>query len=126
MILPASTTPSPGSLAEAKKPQLTPRQRRARVAYPPAEEYTTRALLKAFHSVLPDWAVDSEEGASSTKARDAGETSHDSVDLQYCDYDEIDWERAEHPGCLTNAYINRKVRSPPRCGERPDTSHLVS
>lgn len=79
----------------------TTKQRRALVLYPDTEAYTTEALLKAFRSILPDWQV---------------ETSRDSkvlYDLQYADYDAIDWDAAEDSRTLVNSYMLRKVLSIP-------------
>lgn len=72
-------------------------QRHALVLYPETESYTTKALLKAFKSVLPNWTVH-------TARKDNLQ-----YDLQYSDYDEIDWDAAECSTTLTNSYMLRKV-----------------
>lgn len=77
----------------------TSSKRRALVVYPETESFTTSAIEKAFKTRLPDWEV-------STR-REPGVA----YDLQLCDYDELDWDAAERPGCLTNAYMLRKVGS---------------
>ena len=71
--------------------------RKALVVYPETESYTTSAVKKAFKAKLLDWTVHEE--------REPGAA----YDLQLCDYDELDWDVAEKPGCLTNAYMLRKV-----------------
>lgn len=77
----------------------TTEQRRALVLYPDTEAYTTEALLKAFKSILPDWQVDTSRGSNVL------------YDLQYADYDAIDWDAAEDPQTLVNSYMLRKVFS---------------
>ena len=73
--------------------------------YPDSEKYTTDAVVKAVNTVLPDWNV--------RTARDGAKMAETGVDVQLCDYDELDWDVAGHPDCLTSAYINRKVCSCP-------------
>lgn len=72
-------------------------QRRALVVYPESESYTSSAFKKAFEARLPSWEISTKREAAT------------SYDLQLCDYDELDWDAAERPGCLTNAYMLRKV-----------------
>ena len=88
------------------------RRKRALVIYPESESYTTSAVEKAFKSILPDWEV--------CDARENGTA----YDLQLCDYDELDWDMADQPGCLSNAYMLRKVLScdpliPLKLNDRP-------
>ncbi|KAK9896264.1 tubulin-tyrosine ligase [Cystobasidium minutum MCA 4210] len=72
-------------------------ERHALVLYPETETYTTQALVKAFKKILPDWHVDTSR--------------HSEIlyDLQYADYDAIDWDAAENAKTLVNSYMLRKA-----------------
>jgi len=72
-------------------------QKRALVLYPEAQSYTTQALSKAFEKILPDWNVERSR------------SSEILYDLQYADYDSIDWDAAEDSKTLVNSYMLRKV-----------------
>ena len=63
---------------------MSQRSRNVLVVYPETEKYTTDALTRA---LLPEWNV-------STSKDDVGRIKKP-VDLQYCDYDELDWNEAE-------------------------------
>lgn len=90
--------------AEAAEP--TSQGRIATVFYPETESYTTTAICKAFETRLPHWTVcTSREQLQQLKSDDPDVA----VDLQMCDYDEIDWDLAESSSVLTNAYMLRKV-----------------
>ena len=78
----------------------TPRS--ALVIYPDSERYTSDALKKAFKTVLPDWDI-------YTSRNDHSESHKAPPSLQFCDYDEIDWDDASRSGTLVNAYMLRKV-----------------
>ena len=75
----------------------TAKQNHALVLYPDGQDYTTQALVKAFKKVLPEWDVDTSRDAEVL------------YDLQYADYDDIDWDAAENPETLVNSYMLRKV-----------------
>jgi hypothetical protein len=75
----------------------TAKQNHALVLYPDGQDYTTQALVKAFKKVLPEWNVDTSRDAEVL------------YDLQYADYDDIDWDAAENPETLVNSYMLRKV-----------------
>lgn len=75
----------------------TSKQKRALVLYPESQAYTTQALVKAFKKILPDWTVETSRSAEVL------------YDLQYADYDDIDWDAAEDSKTLVNSYMLRKV-----------------
>lgn len=72
-------------------------QKRALVLYPETQSYTTQALVKAFKKVLPDWKVETSR------------SSEILCDLQFADYDSIDWDAADDSKTLVNSYMLRKV-----------------
>lgn len=72
-------------------------RKRALVDYPDSQSYTTQALVKAFKKVLPDWDVETSR------------SPEELYDLQFADYDAIDWDAAENPKTLVNSYMLRKV-----------------
>lgn len=86
------------SLGKALRKLATMVERHALVLYPETETYTTQALVKAFKKILPDWHVDTSR--------------HSEIlyDLQYADYDAIDWDAAENAKTLVNSYMLRKVQ----------------
>lgn len=90
----------------------TAEQRRAVVLYPETEAYTTQALVKAFKEILPDWNVQTSRDAEVI------------YDLQYADYDAIDWDAAEDDKTLVNSYMLRKVKYLHHFVSRP-SSHSV-
>ena len=79
----------------------TPRS--ALVIYPDSEGYTSDALKEAFKAVLPAWDIYTSR--NDTKAGIDGAPAS----LQFCDYDEIDWDDASRSDTLVNAYMLRKV-----------------
>lgn len=76
----------------------TSNRKRALVLYPETQSYTTQALVKAFKKTLPDWDVETDR------------RSNDLYDLQFADYDAIDWDAAENTKTLVNSYMLRKVQ----------------
>ena len=99
--------------AQASVHGIAKMRRTVVVNYPASEKYTTDALLAAFGEMLPDWTIttDKDKAAASRTA-----------DLQLCDYDELDWDAAAEPSCLTNAYIHRKVHNIPNLA--PSSAYL--
>jgi hypothetical protein len=72
----------------------------ALIDYPDGSDYVRQALLRAFHTVLPDCAV-------STSATKCSKPS-----IQFSDYDLLDFDLlfndpSKH---VANAYVIRKVR----------------
>lgn len=76
----------------------TAKQNHALVLYPDTQDYTTQALVKAFKKILPAWNIHTTRDAEVL------------YDLQYADYDDIDWDAAENSKTLANSYMLRKVR----------------
>ena len=94
------------AMTYAKAAESTSQGRVATVFYPETESYTTTAICKAFEARLPHWTVcTSREQLQQLRNNDPDVA----VDLQMCDYDEIDWDLAESSSVLTNAYMLRKV-----------------
>lgn len=97
---------SMAAMTYAKAAESTSQGRVATVFYPETESYTTTAICKAFEARLPHWTVcTSREQLQQLRNNDPDVA----VDLQMCDYDEIDWDLAESSSVLTNAYMLRKV-----------------
>ncbi|KDE06070.1 tubulin-tyrosine ligase [Microbotryum lychnidis-dioicae p1A1 Lamole] len=76
----------------------TPRRRVALVQYPRSQDDVVKALRRAFEA-HPEWSMQTTT------------TSDDQIDLQWSDYDQIDWdlvEGAQGKTRLVNSYVIRK------------------
>lgn len=76
----------------------SPRKRTALVQYPASQAYVVDSLRTAFARQLPDWTVVHSPAADGTKP-----------DLQWSDYDELDWDIAIDDRTLLNSYAIRKA-----------------
>jgi tubulin--tyrosine ligase len=76
------------------------RQRTALVLYPANQNYVLDSLKTAFAAKLPHWRIASSRNdlADGTKP-----------DLQWSDYDEIDWDWVMDENTLVNSYAIRKA-----------------
>lgn len=75
------------------------RQRIALVQYPPSQLFVLESLLPALQQELPTWRIVTRRSDLA-----AGEVP----DLQWGDYDELDWDEAMQPGRMCNSYLIRK------------------
>ncbi|KAK4703299.1 tubulin---tyrosine ligase, partial [Phenoliferia sp. Uapishka_3] len=76
---------------------MSKRQRVALVQYPASQSFVLDSLLPALAKELPDWRV--------LTTRDAATLE---VDLQWSDYDEVDWDAGLGEGRMVNSYLIRK------------------
>jgi tubulin--tyrosine ligase len=98
--------PSPkwrkGGLASATRYAMTEtaefRQRTALVLYPASQAYVLDSLKTAFAAKLPKWRIASSRNDLAAKP-----------DLQWSDYDEIDWDWVMDENTLVNSYAIRKA-----------------
>ncbi|GAA5834459.1 hypothetical protein JCM9279_004322 [Rhodotorula babjevae] len=76
----------------------SPRRRTALVQYPASQAYVVSSLRRAFARQLPDWTLVDSPAADGSKP-----------DLQWSDYDELDWDLAMDDRTLLNSYAIRKA-----------------
>ena len=75
---------------------LAKRQRVALVSYPSSQGFVLESLLPALANELPEWRI--------TTTRDEDEVP----DLQWGDYDMLDWDAGLQPGHMCSSYLIRK------------------
>lgn len=75
------------------------KRRVALVQYPPSQAFVLASLLPAIANELPGWKV-----VTTRDELDAGEVP----DLQWSDYDELDWDSGLEEGRIANSYVIRK------------------
>lgn len=75
------------------------RTRTALVQYPPSQRYVVDSLRTAFSRQLPEWTL-------CTSAADLADGQN--VDLQWSDYDALDWDLAQDEHTLLNSFCIRK------------------
>ncbi|GAA5826902.1 hypothetical protein JCM11251_002151 [Rhodosporidiobolus azoricus] len=75
-------------------------QRTALVLYPASQSYVVDSLRAAFEQQLPEWRI--------CTSRDQVEEGQ-KPDLQWSDYDELDWDWAMDENRLLNSYAIRKA-----------------
>lgn len=68
----------------------------------PGNDYITSSLRRAFAAVLPGWSLC--ESAKELEGRNA--------DLQFSDYDLLDWDAGMKSGNLVSSYVIRKASVP--------------
>ncbi|GAA5926268.1 hypothetical protein JCM3775_000974 [Rhodotorula graminis] len=76
----------------------SPRKRTALVQYPPSQAYVVESLRTAFARQLPDWSLLTSPAPDGTKP-----------DLQWSDYDELDWDIAMDDRTQLNSFAIRKA-----------------
>lgn len=76
------------------------RARTALIAYPPSQAYVVDSLRRAFKAKLADWTIVSTRDQLADGAK---------PDLQWSDYDEIDWDWVMDERTLVNSYAIRKA-----------------
>jgi hypothetical protein len=74
------------------------KQRRALVLYPDSQRYVVDSLRSAFAQRLPDWKFISQED----------DLDGDKPDLQFCDYDALEFDWAMDERTQLSSYVIRK------------------
>lgn len=72
-------------------------RRLALVDYPPSQRYMINILLECFRKLLPNWEI-------ATVKESVGRLP----DLQWSDYDEMDFDAVKDPRRMLSSYVIRK------------------
>ncbi|GAA6004314.1 hypothetical protein JCM10207_000664 [Rhodosporidiobolus poonsookiae] len=86
----------------------TPRQRTALVQYPTSQAYVVKSLESAFARSLPNFRLLTSTDNLKRNGQDGNDTAT-KPDLQWSDYDALDWDWAMDEQTLLNSYAIRKA-----------------